>query len=1125
MLTTVKSNSKKALSILLVFVMCISAFVLCNPIEADALVMGDYIQGRYYYYPEGTQFISSIRYGQATKSADTASEASADGHTVLTNDNGGGNLDFNSGVSGKDYIYLGYKTTTDINAALGTFLRMGHNNGGADTTTFTVDGNSVSFTLTALNTTGKQDLNADAGGDYIYLYYTNDTSVGLPIVSIAGTNDRNTSKDGYYTVTKNDSDTEASDCNCDAGGDYVYLFFDNSSVYSDITSTVNTLKDALAKTSSVSAESKYTAASWQTYQTALTEANRIMGIYTNRYNAGYATAAEITAAATALNKALDGLQTTITVDAATNGGTTTKTEYTVTCGLLTTVDFPAGLYTATREGYSFLGWNTDANATTGSKGTMAVPLASTVYAIFSVLKYNVYFFNPTTNQTIDVQSVEYGKDATAPQMETYAQKDTDLHYVFSGWDKEFTNITGGITVNAVYSTEEHSYVRTRYVAPTCKTKGSETYKCSDCDQEKTVELPIDSAAHNNTTDYPAKGSTCKEYGYTAYTYCNDCNKVVSGRELVPLADCSWTDWSVTEPTCTVDGVKSRKCTVCSKTESETISATGHEWGEWAVSKAATCEAGGRQQRTCPACSSTEVEIINALGHDYKDTVVAPSCTQQGYTTHTCARPDCGKSYTDSYVEATGHNWENVGVAAKEPSCTETGLQYQECTGCDASQTAVLDALGHDWQNENIITEADCDTDGLMGATCNRCGEAQSDIVIPALGHDWNEGTVVAAASCTENGTRRHTCKRDGCGKTMDVTIKATGHSWDDGVVTKETSCSEAGTKLVTCGACGETNTVDIPKLSHRYIGVITAPTCTEQGYTEYACEDCGDILIEDYVPAKGHSFSVTVVPPTCIKEGYTYARCSSCSHAQKTDFVAALGHSYSTTTVASTCTEKGYDLHVCSRGDSEYKDNYVDALGHDYSVTTVAPTCTEKGHDLHVCSRCDGKYKDNYVDALGHSFVEEERVEPQGTQSGYILYGCENCDYDYKEIIYSGNKALVCITIYDADGNPVAEAEITITNKTTGESYVIYTDLNGYFTEVLPEGAYELLIDKDGYDDTYAYIYVKNGEAELDIPTMNPVTCDCYCHQDNIWAKIFKLFMKLRMLFGLEVNCCANPQI
>ena len=42
-------------------------------------------------------------------------------------------------------------------------------------------------------------------------------------------------------------------------------------------------------------------------------------------------------------------------------------------------------------------------------------------------------------------------------------------------------------------------------------------------------------------------------------------------------------------------------------------------------------------------------------HVYAPSVTAPTCTEQGYTTYTCA---CGDSYVDDYVDALGHTYEN-----------------------------------------------------------------------------------------------------------------------------------------------------------------------------------------------------------------------------------------------------------------------------------------------------------------------------------------------------------------------------------------------------------------------------------------------------------------------------------
>ena len=56
----------------------------------------------------------------------------------------------------------------------------------------------------------------------------------------------------------------------------------------------------------------------------------------------------------------------------------------------------------------------------------------------------------------------------------------------------------------------------------------------------------------------------------------------------------------------------------------------------------------------PSESEEEPEVVHE--HDYEAMVTAPTCTEQGYTTYTCA---CGDSYVDGYVDATGeHTYEN-----------------------------------------------------------------------------------------------------------------------------------------------------------------------------------------------------------------------------------------------------------------------------------------------------------------------------------------------------------------------------------------------------------------------------------------------------------------------------------
>ncbi len=125
------------------------------------------------------------------------------------------------------------------------------------------------------------------------------------------------------------------------------------------------------------------------------------------------------------------------------------------------------------------------------------------------------------------------------------------------------------------------------------------------------------------------------------------------------------EWTVTtKPTCTENGVEQRTCELCGETESRAIAALGHTEETIPAVEATCTETGLTEGKKCSVCGEILVaqEVVPAKGHEYTAVVTAPTCTRGGYTTWTCA---CGDSYVDSYVEPTGHNYED-GV------CTNCG---------------------------------------------------------------------------------------------------------------------------------------------------------------------------------------------------------------------------------------------------------------------------------------------------------------------------------------------------------------------------------------------------------------------------------------------------------------------
>ena len=110
-------------------------------------------------------------------------------------------------------------------------------------------------------------------------------------------------------------------------------------------------------------------------------------------------------------------------------------------------------------------------------------------------------------------------------------------------------------------------------------------------------------------------------------------------------------------------------------------------------------------------------------HSYDAVVTAPTCTEKGYTTHTCA---CGDSYVDTYVDALGHAWDN-GKVTKEPTETESGVKTFTCTRCGETKTETIPATGsvdvtemftdvsHSWAEDGIQY---CVTHQLMSGIGN-----------------------------------------------------------------------------------------------------------------------------------------------------------------------------------------------------------------------------------------------------------------------------------------------------------------------------------------------------------------------------------------------------------------------
>ena len=269
---------------------------------------------------------------------------------------------------------------------------------------------------------------------------------------------------------------------------------------------------------------------------------------------------------------------------------------------------------------------------------------------------------------------------------------------------------------------------------------------------KTYKFTCGCTSHTYGSAVITKQPTCTAEGTKTKT-CTQCGATVT--ETIAKLSHSYTT-TVVASTCTADGYTLHKCSVCGTSyKDNTTKATGHSYGNSVVTKQPTCTAEGTATKTCTKCNATVTETIAKTSHKYADTVVAPTCTADGYTLHKCSV--CGTSYKDSTTKATGHSYGN-SVVTKQPTCTSEGTAIKTCTKCNATVTEKLPAKGH-----TAVTDkgypATCTTAGKTdGSHCSVCNTViKVQTVINATGHKSSAWIIDKAASIGVKGSKHREC--------------------------------------------------------------------------------------------------------------------------------------------------------------------------------------------------------------------------------------------------------------------------------------------------------------------------------------------------------------------------------
>ena len=330
-----------------------------------------------------------------------------------------------------------------------------------------------------------------------------------------------------------------------------------------------------------------------------------------------------------------------------------------------------------------------------------------------------------------------------------------------------------------------------------------------------------------------------------------------------------------------------------------------------------------------------------------------------------------------------------GESTIPATCTEPGSAFQQCKYCgyiDESSRTTIPA-GHDWgewtpnddgthtrvcktdpsHKETLPCQfmmstypATCTADGENEYTCNNCGYMKWEI-LKATGHDWGEWTpdgtgghrqickndashvqgeapcqytaVITPATCLRDGERVSTCSV--CRDVVHETLKATGHDWgewvsnDDGTHTHSCKTDPAHKETIDC---------DFKKEA-------VPPTCTEGGYTDFACTVCGYGYWDFLTEPTGHDWGEWI-----SNDDGTHTRTCKTDPAHKETFDC----DFKEEAVPPTCAEGGYTDFTCTVCGNGYWDFLTEPTGHisgDWELIQKA-TDLREGEETRNCLAC-----------------------------------------------------------------------------------------------------------------------------------------------------------------------------
>lgn len=166
----------------------------------------------------------------------------------------------------------------------------------------------------------------------------------------------------------------------------------------------------------------------------------------------------------------------------------------------------------------------------------------------------------------------------------------------------------------------------------------------------------------------------------------------------------------------------------------TVKVVGHNFGEWTVTEEPTCQDEGVETRVCKSCKKTEERTLDTVDHHWQKYFTVdeePTCTEIGVAYVYC--DDCDETCDTYYIPATDHCFDASEII-EYADCETDGLVVRMCKYCDETEEIEIPALGHCWTDEKVVDlEPTNDSYGQKSYHCLYCDATYDEEEILPLG--------------------------------------------------------------------------------------------------------------------------------------------------------------------------------------------------------------------------------------------------------------------------------------------------------------------------------------------------------------------------------------------------------